>query len=382
MIENQTSRVVRVCFVCPKAYPLFNKAVEGDFGGAEVDLYYLATELANEENFDVSVIVADYGQGDVESIENVTVIKSLDFGKNALAGAVRIWRALKQANADIYIIKTASVGVPLVATFCGLHKKAFVYRTAHQDECDGTYLRNHKLVGRLFAASLRGAKIVVAQNDSDREKLKATIAVDSRVIPNAHRLSEPDPSQRDSILWVGRSVGFKRSQLFLDLAEKFPDEKFVMICQRATGDKHYDELLDRSENIPNLQFHQRVGFNEIGKYFQTAKIFVNTSLAEGFPNTFIQACMHSTAIVSLNVDPDDFLQRYSCGISCRDDIAKLNEAVAFMLDSRHYIDIGRNGRKYVEENHDIANIINIYKAEFRKIMREKTKVTETDKNDS
>ncbi len=367
MIENQTSRVVRVCFVCPKAYPLFNETVEGVFGGSEVDLYYLATELAKDAGFDVSFIVADYGQAAVETTENVTVIKSLDLGKNAIAGAVRIWRALKQANADIYIIKTASVGVPLVAAFCRLYKKSFIYRTAHQNECDGTYLREHRLAGPLFAASLRGAKIVFAQNTSDKEKLKTTIAVDSRAIPNGHRLSEPASSQRDSILWVGRSAGFKRPQLFLDLAEKFPDEKFVMICQRATGDKHYDELLDRAENISNLKFHQWVGFNEIGKYFQMAKIFVNTSLAEGFPNTFIQACMHSVAIISLNVDPDDFLQRYSCGISCCDDIAKLNEAVSFMLESRRYIDIGRNGRKYVEENHDITKIIEQYKQIFLEI---------------
>jgi len=382
MIENQTSRVVRVCFVCPKAYPLFNETVESVFGGSEVDLYYLGTELVKDEDFDVSFIVADYGQADVETIENVTVIKSLDLGKNALAGAMRIWRALKRANADIYIIKTASVGVPLVAVFCRLYKKVFIYRTAHQDECDGTYLRSHKFVGRLFAASLRGAKVVFSQSAGDKEKLKSTIAVDSQVIPNGHRLSEPASCQQDSILWVGRSVGFKRPQLFLDLAEKFPDEKFVMICQRATGDKHYDELLDRAENISNLKFHQRVGFNEIEKYFQMAKIFVNTSLAEGFPNTFIQACMQSAAIVSLNVNPDDFLQRYSCGISCCDDIAKLNEAVVFMLNSQRYIDIGRNGRKYVEENHDIAKIINIYKTEIKKIMEEKAKVTGIDKNDS
>jgi glycosyltransferase involved in cell wall biosynthesis len=75
--------------------------------------------------------------------------------------------------------------------------------------------------------------------------------------------------------------------------------------------------------------------------------------------------MQSTAIVSLNVDPDDFLQRHSCGISCRDDITKLNEAVTFMLDSQRHIDIGRNGRKYVEENHDIRKIIELYKAVFR-----------------
>ena len=53
---------IKVCFVCPKAYPLFNETVEGVFGGSEVDLYYLGTELAKDGDFDVSFVVADYGQ--------------------------------------------------------------------------------------------------------------------------------------------------------------------------------------------------------------------------------------------------------------------------------------------------------------------------------
>ena len=116
-------KTIKVCFVAPKAYPLFNRRVESVFGGAEVDLYYLATELASDKKFHVSFIVADYGQAATETIENVTIIKSLDFRKNALAGAQRIWRAMKQADADIYFIKTASPGVPLLAWFCKCYKK-------------------------------------------------------------------------------------------------------------------------------------------------------------------------------------------------------------------------------------------------------------------
>jgi glycosyltransferase involved in cell wall biosynthesis len=361
MIENQTAGVVRVCFVCPKAYPLFNRSVERVFGGAEVDLYYLATELAKDVCFDISLIVGDYGQAAVETTENVRLLRSIDFEKNAITGAIRIWRALRKAQADIYIIKTASMGVPLVAAFCRLYNKAFIYRTAHQDECDGTYLRNHKVAGRLFAASLRSARIVFTQNTGDKEKLKTTIAVDVKVIPNGHRLSAPNSNGGGAILWVGRSAGFKRPELFLDLAEKFPDEKFVMICHQATGDKNYSRLQARAEAISNLEFHQRVAFDEIDSYFQNAKIFVNTSTAEGFPNTFIQAAMQSVAIVSLKVNPDDFLDKYSCGISCCDDPARLNEAITFILDNERYIELGRNGQKYVQQHHDIANIIEQYK---------------------
>lgn len=45
MSSNNTSRVTKVCFIAPKAYPLFNPDVKKVFGGAEVDLYFLATVL-------------------------------------------------------------------------------------------------------------------------------------------------------------------------------------------------------------------------------------------------------------------------------------------------------------------------------------------------
>ena len=57
---------IRVCFVSPKAYPIFNPDIESVFGGAEVDLYMIATELAKDPDFNVSFIAADYGQADEE----------------------------------------------------------------------------------------------------------------------------------------------------------------------------------------------------------------------------------------------------------------------------------------------------------------------------
>ncbi len=355
---------IRVCIVCPKAYPLFNERVEGVFGGAEVDLYYLATELAKDKNFKVSFITADYGQADIETIEDVTVIKSLDFRKNALNGAWRIWRALSRANADIYMIKTASLGVPLTAVFCKLHGKAFVYRTAHRDECDGTYLRKHYFAGKAFAASLRQAKMVFSQSLSDKEKLSETIGVNSTVIANGHRLAKAADAKRDSILWVGRTADFKRPEKFIELARKFPGEKFVMICQKATGDDNYDRLCREAGSVSNIQFHQRVAFSEIDIFFPRAKIVVNTSDAEGFPNVFIQACKAGAAILSLNVNPDSFLDKYGCGISCAGDENRMTQSLKSMLEENSFLEFGQNGRKYAEEHHDIAKIAGEYKKRF------------------
>lgn len=365
-LENN-NKIIHICFIAPKAYPLFNQQAESVFGGAEVDLYYLATELARDKQFQVSFIVADYGQAAMETIENVTIIKSLDFRKNALTCARRTWQALRRADADIYFIKTASPGVSLVDWFCRRNKRVFIYRTAHQYECDGTYLKHHYFSGRAFARALRRAGLVIAQNQTDQVNLRRTIGISSQVISNGHRLPDLSACRRDHILWVGRTADFKKPELFIKLAREFPDEKFVMICQRATGDDNYDSLCGQAAEVDNLEFHQRVPFHEIDGYFQRAKLLINTSDSEGFPNTFIQACKWATAVVSLGVNPDGFLDKYSCGISCDGRFARMREAVKRLLADDCYMEPGRNGRKYVEDHHDIRKIIEQYKDIFRRI---------------
>jgi len=359
------SQPIRICFVAPKAYALFNPQIKETIGGAEVDLYMLATELAKDDNFEVSFVTADYGQPAEEIIEGVRVIKSLDFRKNPAIGAVRIWAALARADAQMYMVKTISAGTFLVALFCTLHNRHFLYRTAHSTHCDGTYLRQHRLKGWLYKRTLRTASLVFTQNNSDRQALRHSTGIDSVVIPNAHRLQPLPQGERKHVLWVGRSAKFKRPQLFIELARQLPAERFVMICQQATGDAHYERLADSAEQVANLQFIQRVDFQQIGSYFQQAKIFVNTSDAEGFPNTFIQACQYGVPILSLNVDPDGFLVEYGCGICCRGDTDRLVQGLKFLLAENRYVEIGHNARKYVGEKHDITRVAERYKPLLR-----------------
>ncbi len=367
MADSAKQQPVRVCFISPKAYPLFNTEVKELFGGAEVDLYLTATEFAKDKNFEVSFITADYGQKSIGTIQGVKVIKSLDFSQNALTGALRIWRAMKQADADIYILKTASPGTPLVALFCLLHHRVFAYRTASVRECDGTYTKDHFFLGKAFIWSLRKAKVIFTQNAHDKDKLAQTVGLSAVVIPNGHRLVELNLTNRDTVLWVGRSAEIKRPELFIDLAEKTPSQKFTMICQRATGDDNYQQLLDRANAVKNLEFIERVPFNEIDSCFARAKVFVNTSDSEGFPNTFIQACTSAVPILSLNVNPDGFLDKYECGICCDGNWDVFLESLTLMLDEDRRRNMGANAGKYAAEHHDITKIVEQYKEIFIKL---------------
>jgi glycosyltransferase involved in cell wall biosynthesis len=368
-MKTDVTKKIRVCFVVPRAYPIFNPDRGDYFGGAELDLYYLATELAHDSSFEVSFIVADYGQNDVETIEGVTILKSHDFNKNVFDGVLKTWRALKRADADIYFLECASPGVPLVAMFCKLYGRSFMYRLAHLFETDGTYVRQHFIMGKLFNWSLRRADAVFAQNVTDEGNLTRTVGVSSRAIPNAHRLPAVQQQTRDTILWVGRDDPLKNPGRFLELARSIPNEHFTMVCQALNKDQHYANLIAEADKIPNLQFIRHVPFNQIDTYFQRAKIFVSTSDAEGFPNTFIHASKCGTAILSFAVNPDGFIDTYACGLCCNADPAKLTYNLRFMLENNRYAEYGKNARRYAEQHHDITKIIAEYKSFFTRLAK-------------
>ncbi len=356
------NRSIHICFVALEAYPLFNQKIKRIHGGSAVDILNIATELKKDKNFQVSLVTGDYNQPEIEVIDDITIYKTKDLKTHPAWATLSIWKAMNKADADIYFRKTSSLVTFLVALFCRVKGKVFFYRSAHKTHCDGTYLKKHPLRGRLFKWAVKQAKVALVQNRTDAVSLKRTIGVDSVFIPNGHYLEVTGEKKRDSILWVGRTARFKRPRLFVRLAKEFPNEKFVMICPpNRIGESYADLKLDEAGNI---EFHEQVPFQQIDDYFQRAKVFVNTSDSEGFPNTFIQACKCSTPILSLNVNPDGFLDKYNCGVCSRGDWKKFVDSLKYMLAEDLYIELGRNGRKYAEENHDITKNIEQYKKLF------------------
>ena len=360
----EAAKKIRVCFIAPKAYPIFNPSVETVFGGAEVDLYLLATELAKDEGVEVSFVVADYGQPDGEVREGVRLYKSLRCRQNPLTGAVKVWAALKKADADIYMHEAASMGTSLAAAFCRRYRRAFVYRTASSRETNGVFFASHKMSGVFVRRAFLAADTVIVQNDHDAASLGHTLGITPMVIRNACRLPAAPETAKDSILWAGRSLAVKRPDLFCDLANAFPQQRFVMICQEGTGDAAYQQLIAKAENIPNLTFLGRVPYHEMDRYFERAMVFVNTSESEGFPNTFIQAAAAGAALLSYAVNPDDFLNRHHCGLCCLGDFAKLTQGLGTLLEQDTYRLFGQNARRYAEQTHDINRIIEPYKVLF------------------
>jgi glycosyltransferase involved in cell wall biosynthesis len=361
---------ISVCFVSIDIYPLFNTRAAGVQGGSEVDFYMLATELAKDPRFNVSIVTGDFGQSDVEIFGNITVYKAADIQKSFFSGVAALWKAMRRANADIYFKKGAALTTDFVALFCRFNNKKFFLRTGTDYECNGDYFREHPVKARTYLWSVRHASCVFVQKLFDVERFQHITGVTPVAIPNGHRMNQIQQQlPSDFILWVGRTDDLKQPRLFVELARQVPSEQFVMICQKAKGDKRYDELIQHAVSVSNLKFIESVPFNEVDRYFQQAKILVNTSRAEGFPNTFIQAGKCTVPILTLAVNPDGFLDNYKCGICCNGDMSKMAPSLKYLLEQNRYIEAGKNSKIYVEQNHDVTRIIELYKQHFKDALK-------------
>ena len=366
-MEQTNKRKIRVCFVSPKAYPIFEPQVESVFGGAEVDLYLLATELAKDDRFDVRFIVGDYGQPDLEIRENVTLYKSVDVQKSYILQGHKIWNALKRAEAQVYMHEACSLGTALAAIFCKTHHRAFVYRTASSLEASGQHSGRWSIRRPFIQWAFRKADVFIVQNEQDAANALRTIGRNAMIVKNACRIHPVDQIEKKGILWVGRSKHVKRPDLFIELAKTFPHIPFTMICQRSLDDGDYASLVESAEKIPNLKFLKRVPFQDVDRFFEQAEIYVNTSDSEGFPNTFVQSCKAKTAILSLNVNPDGFLDEHNCGHCAGGNWELFTNTLKTWSQTVQVAELGENGQNYIKSHHDIATIILQYKNIFTQL---------------
>jgi glycosyltransferase involved in cell wall biosynthesis len=164
------------------------------------------------------------------------------------------------------------------------------------------------------------------------------------------------------ILWIARFESWKRPELFIDLADRFINESFIMICPNTnTDNNNYNELINLVSRKKNIKFIKYVEFEKIQDYFNEAKVFINTSDYEGFPNTFIQAGIGRTPILSLNVNPDDFITDNNCGYFCGSDFDNMVDKLNKLLkNKKDWEEKSKNIFKYIKDNHNIYKNIEIF----------------------
>lgn len=360
-----------ICFVGVDNYPVLAGSTEAEYiGGESVQQTMLARAFVGL-GYDVSMIVRDHGQPDRETIDGITVIKGIrDRGGIPILRFIHprttgLLAALKEADAETYFQSCASAATGIVAWHCRRHDRNFVFRLAHDSDCiPGKQLIRFWRDRKIYEFGVRNADLISAQGTRQVELLQENYGVASVPINMVVEVPQDgaDVAKDADVLWVNNMRPFKRPDLALELAKKLPNLKFVMIGGPVAGHEAlYDDIRASAETIDNLEFVGPVPYAKVNDYFQRARLFVNTSDQEGFPNSFLQAWIRGVPVVSF-FDPDGLIAREALG-DVPADLDQMAERVAYFLADRSALDpCAERCKRFAHDHYSADSVARVYES--------------------
>ena len=355
-VNSLPNKRKKIAIIFPKnSESIFNNKKQ-TFGGATVLLFNYAMELG--KNHDVYCLTNEIDDIDYKEFPNLKFRFTFNKNDNYFKKIIKFHKALRFVKPDIVIQHGLSRFSTFLGFYCRLFRMKFIFLFAHDRECRGRFQTSDRF-NSLYPLLLFSTNYLIVQNDYQYEHVNNVFTKRKLFkIKNGFPINFSDFSDlstKRNVLWVARLESWKRPELCIDAAIKNPEIPFVMIAPADERNKEYVlKIYETAKNTKNITILDFVHYKDIDKYFAEARIFLNTSTEEGFPNTFLQACKNRTPIVSLNVNPDNFITEHRVGEFCDNDIDKMNCSIENIYNNdsvfKNYAD---RALEYAKENHCI-----------------------------
>ena len=368
-----------ICFLAPTTWPIL--AADHSIqvvGGAELQQTVIATALA-QRGYRVSMICIDYGQADGTVVDGITVhnMHKPDEGLPVLRYIyprfTSLWSALKRVDADVYYQRTAAVYTGYLAAFCKKHGRGSIYAGASDvDFVPGKQDIVYKRDRIVFEYGLRNVDRIIVQNPVQQARVREHYGRDSTLIQNCFTAPAGVRADRAGyVLWVASVRPQKRPEILLEIARRLPQHRFVMIggADRDRKSEEYARSIRAAAALlPNVEVKGFVPFAEADRYFDGARLVLNTSLYEGFPNTFLQAWSRGVPTLAF-VDTGSRRD----GELVYERVADVEGAVAgterLMRDDSAWARASGRAQAYFDENHSVEAIVRHYEHEIAQLVR-------------
>jgi glycosyltransferase involved in cell wall biosynthesis len=356
----------KVCFVSLGSLPLLTSNQNLLYaGGAELKQIQLAKELVKQQ-YIVSFVVHD--EKDIQKtkdFEDIVLVKSFPSSQDIgfLKKVIMLWKSLKQADADIYVQATYPPGI--VALYCFLHRKKYIkWLSSDKSVSLQDVTQRTTLMTKLsLYFDIKLASVIIGQNQYQKETIEKKFRKKCVILKNPVTLSEGPPvctqKKEHAVLWVGTIRSLKQPELFLEIAKLLPHVKCIMIGGVTNSEAElYTTIERKSKSLSNLSFLGFVPYNKMKEYYLQSSVFVNTSVVEGFPNTFLEAWTHYVPVVSLMIDPDEIICMNKLGFHSRTFKQMIVDIECLLQNDGLRNEMALNGRKYISEYHDVKKVTN------------------------
>lgn len=337
-------------------------------GGAEWQTYLLS-EYFVEKGWYVSVITTYSKENLKESKYYNEKIKYYYYKLTSLK-SLRLFHLLYkifQADSKYFYLRTDDrINRTAAIIFSKLFNRKTIYALAGDNEIKYNKFKKRKqnstlkqilqnldisIINVLTNKSEHFCDLIITQTNYQSNELFKNKGLKSMVIRNSYDFEKIDqkPLKKENIvLWIGNFRNIKQPQYFLDVSKNIENFEFIMI-----GDySNYDiEIFEKS----NIKLLGLLESSKVSEHLSKAKYLVNTSVTEGFSNTFFEAWANGVYVLSLNSNPDNILDN-KIGYCSNGSISQLSEKIHQMesegfdplairnsfLDYKEYFDLNTN----------------------------------------
>lgn len=364
-----------ICFISPFMGPLLAKGVSCGTGGAERQFYLFGTELA-KRGWRV-VFIADCPAPSDTLPENVQVVhvpfKHIGGRKHhMLCELPRLFFALRRARTRFYAIKTAPHLAGVVCAYKALFPCGLIMWGQTSTSFDRVVANEPGWLRWIRWWGIRTSAALIAQTSEQAERAQREFEKRAYIVPNITvppTCLQPAAEEKGYVFWCGNHSPNKRAEVFLELARLLPERRLVMAMNGEERAERYQEIKRDAQQIGNLRFLGSVPSADIDAWFAGAGVYLNTSIREGFPNTFLQAWQQGCPVVSVAIDPERNLGAAKLGHCLYRDEQHLRETagalahqlcpvVTSLLDKPEVLaDFAVSSRDYVERIHSERVVI-------------------------
>lgn len=175
---------------------------------------------------------------------------------------------------------------------------------------------------KLLRRGMRRVRYFITQNEFQQQQILRIFGIQGHLISqmaprcaNETIVKAADPVE---VYWIANLKGLKRPEIFIDLVRQLAQNppqrpcRFYM-CGRMS-EKYRTMVSVAEKEIPSFQYLGELPQEEVNARLCRAHLLVNTSIYEGFSNTFVQAWMRRVPVLSMNSDPDATLSRHGLGM--------------------------------------------------------------------
>lgn len=350
----------------------------GSQGGAELQSMYITQFLLKKNDVDVHYICRNFKQP--FSTETVHIIPPTLTSKYCYAADRGfILKKLKEIQPDYIYQRVLCSYTGIAAQYCKNNTTKLIFHIANSPDVEPqTYTFSRRIMfdwveGYYRTYGIKHADYIIAQARYQADSLKQNYGREcSLIMPNiSPDVFDESPSlkpinhiqapKKKIILWVANIKPQKGPDKFLTLAADFQnnsDVEFHMAGKVRT--QYASNIQQKAATLDNVVFHGELEVSEVNHLMANAFLFVNTSEFEGFPNTFIQAWLNKTPVVSLNVDPDSLITKYGLGFHCKTEDNLLN-TIKVCIESGQTMSVaGSKCREFALDYFSINNADHLY----------------------